>query len=320
MKVLDAVTRLGRSFRDALMCRAVVPAIRALLQLSPRFRPATSVAFHLGAYLGRQRPSHTGRLRTGSRIMLNTSEYAHRHLFFHGTYEEPTTDLVKRLSRHGWTFVDVGANAGYFSLLAADLGGETAKVVAFEPNPRLSQMLRASVDLNGPETSRRITVVQAGCSDSRATSSLALSPDPRNSGLSSLEPSVGDVWDSPNLLDINTVRLDEWCMTNGYKPDAVKIDVEGHELSVIRGMTGLLERGRPGALICELTDDPARPHSAAVVDLLATFGYQPFHIVEGGDLRLLKDRSDVSGLENVCFLVEGKASDMAPDAKARGVS
>lgn len=279
------------------------PAIRATLALAPRFRPATSAAFHIGAYLGRRAPAYLGRLPSGSRIVLDLAEWAHRQIFFYGTYEEPTTAFLWRLSRPGWTFIDIGANVGYFSLLAADLGGPASTVVAFEPNPRLAGMLRESVRLSGHDA--RVSVIEAACSSISSTATLSLSPDPRNSGLSSFEsfePSVTASWERPGaVVQVKTTRLDEWCASEDVVPDVVKVDVEGHELAVVEGMTGLFERGQPQALICELSGDPRRPHAAAVLELLSTFDYRAFHIA-GGGLQPVASLDDVSDLENICFL------------------
>jgi FkbM family methyltransferase len=250
-------------------------------------------------------------LVTGSSIVVDAGEYAHRHILFFGTLEEDTTDVLVRLARPGWTFIDIGANAGYFSLLAAGLGGPSSRVVAFEPNPALVAMLAESVSINAFD---QVTVEAAACSESSGQAALALSPEPRNSGLSSLEPSVAATWSSARL-PVPTVRLDEYCQERGLVPDVVKIDVEGHERSAVRGMTGLLGQHLPAAIVCELSGDPRRAGSAQVVGDLAAFGYEAFRIRAGGEVSPLEPGGALSEEhENVLFL----SPQAAQSTSARG--
>lgn len=293
------MSALSRRSVRVRLATASVPIVRATLARAPHLRPATSAAFHLGAYLGRRSHRQIGRLVTGSSIVVDAGEYAHRHILFFGTLEEDTTDVLVRLARPGWTFIDIGANAGYFSLLAVGLGGPTSRVVAFEPNPALVAMLAESVSINAFD---QVTVEAAACSESSGQATLALSPEPRNSGLSSLEPSVAAAWSSARLR-VPTVRLDEYCQERGLCPDVVKIDVEGHERSAVRGMTGLLERHLPAAIICELSGDPRRAGSAEVVGDMAEFGYEAFRIRVGGEVSPLEPGGSLSDEhENVLFL------------------
>ncbi|MDQ3669049.1 MAG: FkbM family methyltransferase [Actinomycetota bacterium] len=253
---------------------------------------AASVAFYLGEGLARRNETLVGRLRTGSPIVLDMREYAHRHVYFHGTYEEPTTRLLHRLAQPGWTVVDVGANNGYFTLLSADLGGAGAQVHAFEPNPAVARLLGAGVRLSGW---RGIAVREAACGDASFEAPLYLSADPRNSGLSTLEAALAT---GRAQLTVPVVRLDDYCREEGIEPDLVKVDAEGYEDRVIRGMGGLLERGVPRILICELARDARRPDPAGIVEELSAAGYTAHRIGADGGLLPLA----AFDFENICFV------------------
>ena len=72
-----------------------------------------------------------------------------REVCFTGTYEPQETTLVRAILRPGMTFVDVGANWGYFTLLAASLVGTTGRVLSLEPDPRLFSILQENVGRSG---------------------------------------------------------------------------------------------------------------------------------------------------------------------------
>jgi FkbM family methyltransferase len=221
-----------------------------------------------------------GRLQTGSAIHLLAADHVHRYIFFHGEFEESTTRFLRSVARPGWTFLDVGANAGYFSVLALDLGGQRSSVHAFEPNPAMAKLLMRSARLNTPG----IRVVESACGEQAGTASLHLSTETTNSGLSSLRP---DVLPSSALrLEVSVVTLDGYCRENELRPDVIKIDVEGHEEQVLLGAESMLGGGVPCYVICELV-----PERAPAEDLLAVMsrhGYTACSIEDDGRLTALR--------------------------------
>lgn len=222
-------------------------------------------------------------------MAVDIRDYAHRHAFLFGVYEEDLTRLIVRISRPRWTVLDVGANAGYVSLLAADLGGPGSRVLAFEPNPRMVELLRRSAVLN-----RRapLEIVEAACGGHDGQVSLSLSPDLHNTGLSTL---AGELTDA-RRLSVEMVRLDRFCASRGLRPDLVKIDVEGTEAGVLLGAEGLLREGLPPFVVCELW--PATRDD--VVGYMADMGYTVHSIRSDGTLAPV---GAVAGApwENVCF-------------------
>jgi FkbM family methyltransferase len=192
----------------------------------------------------------------GVPLVFDVTEFTTYPLYFGGVYWEPqTTACLARRLGEGSVFVDVGANHGYFTVLAAALVGSTGRVVAFEPNPAVFEQLRTHVRLN--DFGARVATVQAALGDvPQDDASLFVSTDPHNSGLSSLVATPTHIR-SGSLSHDRTVSVrvdtfDRWFQSSALpRIDLVKIDVEGAEDGVAAGMADTLASGKVGALICE---------------------------------------------------------------------
>jgi FkbM family methyltransferase len=198
-----------------------------------------------------------------------------REVCFVGRYGPQETRLLRALLRPDMTVIDVGANWGYFTLLAASLVGPRGRVVALEPEPRLFQLLDENVRLNDLS---HVTAFRAAATDrSNVTLPLRIFDETSgNWGVSSISSGVGET------RDVDGRSLDELTMELGLEAiDLVKIDVEGHELAVLAGMAAGLAANRYRRLIIEWhpTIIPA-PH-AAMQDAFAglmTAGYRGWWI------------------------------------------
>lgn len=139
----------------------------------------------------------------------------------------------------------LGANVGYFSLLAARCVGENGRVIAFEPSPRAAAHLAQTIERN------HITQIQLeakALGDERGELPLFLHEEACHSP--SLVPQTGIA-----LGTVPVVRLDDYLLQNGIEHiDLIKIDVEGFEPNVIRGLSHSLEKGEVDAILCELND------------------------------------------------------------------
>src|SRR5262245_1288947 len=82
-------------------------------------------------------------------FIIDVTEFTTSNLYFgNRLYEASTTEFLCRTLRPGGVFVDIGANHGYFTLLAASIVGSSGRVVAFEPNPHVFEELSAHVAMN----------------------------------------------------------------------------------------------------------------------------------------------------------------------------
>nr|WP_310525188.1 FkbM family methyltransferase [Polymorphobacter sp.] len=192
------------------------------------------------AYLGQE--TSLARILGRYKMFVDTADVGiSSHLLMDGYWEMWTTEAMVATIQPGATVVDVGANLGYFTLLMADLVGPSGQVHAFEPNSAIAKRLRQSVAVNG--FAGRTVVHQLGLGDHHGLAGFHVEPG---------EPGGGHV--VPVSGDGPTVpvsRLDSL----GIVPDFVKIDAEGAEAAVWRGMAGILALRRPLTVFLEFVPD-----------------------------------------------------------------
>jgi FkbM family methyltransferase len=266
-----------------------------LLEVAAQFTRIAprSLGTRIGWHLGERAPRRPriARLKMGGRLVVDARDYQQRPILFRGEYEPEVSRCLSRIAIRNWCVLDVGANVGYFAVIAAYLGGPDAKVIAFEPNQRIADMLACSIGLN---RELDITLERAACGDIAGISRLHLSPEDRNSGLSTLRDDI-----FPQAVDVavDVVRLDEYCAKQKLSPDLVKIDAEGWELEVLRGAGWIIDERVPSWILCEVA--PARSDPATMLTWMDDRGYRCFQIAETGEL------SSVATLdkdwETVCF-------------------
>jgi len=305
--VKRVVLALARMLPEA----PTIKLLSAVLHRWPRLRLASSPAYHLGGRYAVLSCPHLAiaRLKSGSQILLDLRDHAHRHLYFYGVIEQATTRLVERLAKSGWCVLDIGANAGYYALLSADLGGSRARVHAFEPQAELASLLRESIRLNGSP----ITVVEAACGAVAGDTTLFPSTDPNFNGMATAVP--GKYMLSGQGIQVPLIRLDDYCAKHEVHPTLIKIDVEGLEAEVIAGLRATIARDRPD-IICEV--DFGDDQAVTVFELFSDLGYASYQIRQDGSLEsfpVFAERVAGSNKINLCFRAlpharpEGKATD-----------
>jgi FkbM family methyltransferase len=255
-------------------------------RLTRRFRnsrPVRAGAYKLGEALGDR--VLLGRTPGGSPIALCMRDHQHRAIYFLGEYEPEITALFRRLVTPGSTVFDVGANVGYFSILAGELG---AAVHAFEPNPRVRALLARSVGLGLSD----IEVVPAACSDCSGTAPLFLS-DSANTGMSGLTVPT------ERRVEVDLITLDEYAGRTRARPDLLKVDVEGHEREVLAGAQSLLRTARPTVI--------AETSAVDTIELMRSCSYLPRRILPDGSTAAHDGRLRlIGGYENICFVPSQK--------------
>lgn len=187
-----------------------------------------------------------------------------------GTYEPTVQELFARTIRHGMVVYDVGANVGFFSVLAARLCGGDGAVYAFEPDLDNARLARANLAAN--DFGQALVIARA-VGPTTGISALQLARYSGGHALAGADAPPDKVHEVP----VEVVRLDDFAAQPGVRPpDFVKIDVEGLELPVLDGMEGLLRQHRP-VLLVELDDATPAGHAhkaAALQDRLAALGYR----------------------------------------------
>ncbi|MCW2954847.1 MAG: methyltransferase FkbM family [Conexibacter sp.] len=169
-----------------------------------------------------------------------------------GQYDPAFTNWLQRALKPGHVAWDVGANIGYFTLLMAQLVGERGSVVAWEANPPTHALLVESLTMN--YLLDRVEARAVAVAEHEGT--LAFHSMSRFVGCGSLRAPDDAHYerfpvDEASVLEVPTEPLDRFLETTDHV-DLVKIDVEGAELGVLRGMRGLLAAGKVGTVAFEL--------------------------------------------------------------------
>jgi FkbM family methyltransferase len=176
-------------------------------------------------------------------VKLDLYEGIQRGMFL-GEYEPIQTAWFKQCLYQGDVFIDVGANCGYYTTLAASLVGPTGKVFAFEPSPIANQVIEEMImDSN----LQNVLLTKAAVGREAGNVSLFL---PTTRHLHS--PSV--LYSDPNFVPIKVpvIALDGFIPLESVpKIKLVKIDVEGYEPDVLAGMEHLIRQKRVENIICE---------------------------------------------------------------------
>ena len=202
-------------------------------------------------------------------------------LFSYRDRFEPELRWVGQTLGPGDVFVDVGANLGVYTLAAARSVGRDGLVLAFEPSDQVYSYLRRSIGLN---RCANVVSTKLALSDKKGEARLYRS----RIGSDSLENPRPDS-DSlegpgPDYDVVPTDTLDH--VIASHDPErirCIKIDVEGAELSVLRGAAGTLRRYRPD-IILEVNPDTQRFGSDEIVAALESFGYEFYRCDAAGGL------------------------------------
>lgn len=207
--------------------------------------------------------------------------FVSRRIREEGIWEPYETSLLLDLLAPGGVFVDVGANLGYFSIVAASAVGEGGTVFAFEPEPENFRLLQANAELNGLQP--RIHAVQAGLAAGDGQGRLYLSDT--NLGDHRIR-AAGDGRDS---LPIVLMDGGQYLDGRVSRIDLLKVDTQGSEYEVMLGLMPLLRRLPPPLrILIELTPLSLRQSGAcgrALVELLTSLE-TPLWIVDHIEHRL----------------------------------
>jgi FkbM family methyltransferase len=188
-----------------------------------------------------------------------------------GASEPDLQNALAASIRPGQVFYDIGANVGFFTLLAARLVTSTGYVYAFEPIEANIRAMRRNIDLNHV---RHVDVVCAAVSDTCGT--VHMSPG-NNQATCHL------AYGAEDGLSVPSTTIDAFVSAGHRPPDLVKVDVEGAENLVLSGMRDTLRTRRP-IVICELHYDRDDPRRDVITSILQDADYDELMLALDGGL------------------------------------
>ncbi|WP_416485270.1 FkbM family methyltransferase [Streptomyces sp. CL12] len=220
----------------------------------------------------RSQPVHaTIRLRSGDEVTVTTSDVIQRYQYLFGEWEPNLSAFLRDRLRPGDTFIDVGAHRGAFSLLASHAVGPHGHVIAVEPSPQFHDALTAAATANHRTN---IRAVRSAASDTHSTLTLYLE-DPANLGhTTAVRPRhVHTAFDAPTAPLADLVSQTELVTTR-----IIKVDVEGAEAAVIRGLLPALSHLRDDAeLVVEVTPRLLAKQGESAAGIMDTLREHGFH-------------------------------------------
>ncbi len=195
------------------------------------------------------------------------------HFFFNSSIEDDETETIRKNIKKRDVVLDIGANIGYYTLIAARIVGEEGKVFAFEPDPGNFSLLKKNVEANGY---KNVVLVQKAVSDRTEKIKLFLNED------SNVGHSIYDAHDGKKSISVYAITLDDF-LKDAEKVDFIKMDIEGAEGKAFAGMAGVLKRNKRLKIVTEFSPmllrgigtDPKR-----YVELLQKSGFKVYDVKE----------------------------------------
>ncbi|ADM10300.1 hypothetical protein PB2503_11264 [Parvularcula bermudensis HTCC2503] len=248
--------------------------------LSPK-RLATKI-------LDRTKLNMWAKLHHGPHLRVDMSNTVGRSIYLRHRYEPSIEQVVREMLTLGDTFLDIGANVGYFSAVAAGCVGPTGRVIAVEPNIALCKNIRDSISRNGWSN---IEVLPMGVGANASFDVLRVQPSSGVSYVGTVEEAE-DQAISVELIVVETIDSILAKLALDRPPKLIKIDVEGRERDALQGATALLGQRSTSFIVEHAARNQARfgVGEHEVAEIFRQFGYEPTAI---GQSAIDWSRSDV---------------------------
>jgi FkbM family methyltransferase len=213
-------------------------------------------------------------LRPHINMRLDPIDLGQRMILEDGEYETGSFNMVRKHLSPGSTFVDIGANFGIYSLMAAPVVGSAGHVIAVEPNPEALKLLQANL---AASDAGMVGVAPVACSDAESTLDLYVAPQGNTGETSLSKTNASQEGEASHVYKVRARPLDDIIRESGVtRVDAIKIDVEGAEYLVLKGAQQTLDRYHP-MLLVEIVERQLQAmgtSSAQVKEFLRAHGYR----------------------------------------------
>jgi len=224
-------------------------------------------------------------------IKLDTKNFIDASIYYTGDYEAYLKKIFKRLIKPNNVILDIGANIGFHTLYFAELTGTNGKVIAFEPIPHNFAALENNISLNNfPQ----IVMINKALGNTNSQMNIHINEQAQNPGAFNLFE------DGVKNTIIECTKGDDYLQENNIKKvDFIKIDVEGFELEVLKGLAETIKLFNPIIIFeydynyqSKLNNDPT-----IIFNYLKTLSYN-LSIIDGyGNLKCLTINDDLKSSE-----------------------
>ncbi len=215
--------------------------------------------------------------------------------FRHISWNMDEYDAFRGAMKPGGVALDVGANAGCYSLLLGQWAGEGGKVYAFEPAPETFAGLTRHVELN--KLSNVVTPVNAAVSDTCSTAAFLAH---EHQGMNRLV-AENESQNAGEVVRVPTITIDEFCAREKIAPDFIKVDVEGFETAVLRGARKTIKAmGNRLALFIEMHPTTWREIGTSKEEMMDELDRQGLYATP------LKPREDMWAVEGECLRINAR--------------
>lgn len=204
----------------------------------------------------------------GANMLLDLSDGGiNRDLFLYGCREPECTKIFKAELSEGMTVVDIGANIGYYVLIESQLIGNSGRIYAIEPEPRNFKMLKRNVEMNSYTS--RIKLYNMAISDKPGKSLFGIAS---TANAHRLFVSGGG---EDKAIEVQTATLDK--ILGDVKIDVIRMDPEGGEWLIFKGMRRILRSNKPLKLFIEVHPKLIKDYGGnaeAMLRILAEVGFK----------------------------------------------
>jgi FkbM family methyltransferase len=241
-------------------------------------------------YLGNRRA--LTRTIWGHKMIVNTQDVSLTpHLLLDGYWELWITEFLLNRVKPDTVMIEIGANMGYYTMLVAARLGEQGKLYAFEANAEMCELTFRNLEING--LLDRVQVLnKAVCSQNQKVKLSQFKYHMGGSTLLSFPEQIAEGWhDQVEYVEVDGVSLDEFFGKTSPKVDLIKIDAEGSEAMIFKGMKHLLAANPQIEIIFEFLPRSIQVGGDDPESFLKSIEEQGFNLYEiSGSRKLVRRR------------------------------
>jgi len=274
-----------------MMRKLILPAFRIMepLLMAPRLGdlfPVKTVYWYLLNHL--KDPSAIADIQ-GHKMHLDPDDTL--ALSVRGIHEPIETGIINREIQKGDIVLDIGANIGYYTLIAARLVGPEGKVFAFEPDPMNFNLLKKNVEMNGY---RNVVLVNKAVASKTEKLRLFLSEENK------ADHRIYDSHDGRLSIEIDAIRMDDFLADSDGRIDFIKMDIQGAEGGAVQGMPILLEKNRRLKMVTEFWPFGLKQFGVEPSEYIELFVKHGFVLYEIDERRKSIQPADIARILKTC--------------------